>query len=68
MIFSNKSKNETTSVSSSTTIIGNGVVLTGDITSTGDIRIDGTVKGNVSSTSRVLVGAEGIVEGNIDGN
>ncbi|MDB5193611.1 MAG: hypothetical protein JWQ96_3174 [Segetibacter sp.] len=67
MLFSNKSKTEINPSSSSTTIIGSGVVLTGDITSTGDIRIDGTVKGNVSSTSRVLVGTEGIVEGNIDG-
>jgi cytoskeletal protein CcmA (bactofilin family) len=67
MIFSNKTKSDSSSASSSTTIIGSGVVLTGDITSTGDIRIDGTVKGNVSSSSRVLVGAEGVVEGNIDG-
>lgn len=48
------------------TIIGAGVTFTGDISSTADIRVDGTIKGNVSCTSRVLIGAEGFVEGNVD--
>lgn len=50
----------------STTIIGSGVTLTGDITSNADIRIDGHVQGNVVSKSRILIGAEGIVEGNVE--
>jgi cytoskeletal protein CcmA (bactofilin family) len=66
MLFANKQKDAAASTTGSTTIIGSGVVLTGDITSTADIRIDGTVKGNVSSSSRVLLGAEGTVEGNIN--
>lgn len=66
MIFSNKNKETTAAAGSSATIIGPGVTFTGDISSSGDIRIDGTIKGNVSCTSRVLVGPEGFVEGNVD--
>jgi len=51
----------------STTIIGAGTTITGDIESTGDIRIDGTLLGNVIARAKVLIGAEGNVEGAIRG-
>jgi cytoskeletal protein CcmA (bactofilin family) len=35
--------------------------------SNGDIRIDGILKGNLSSKAKILIGAEGAVEGDIDG-
>lgn len=67
MKFTNKTAEPTAATAGgSTTFIGNGVVLTGDIKSNADIRIDGTVKGSVQCSARVLVGAEGVVEGNID--
>lgn len=66
MIFSNKNKEAASAAATSATIIGPGVTFTGDISSTGDIRIDGTIKGNVSCSSRVLVGPEGFVHGNVD--
>jgi len=47
------------------TLIGNGTVITGDITSKFDIRIDGTFKGNISGDSKVIVGQDGNVEGDI---
>ncbi|MDB5250730.1 MAG: polymer-forming cytoskeletal protein [Segetibacter sp.] len=66
MIFSTKSKETIETAGGSTTIIGSGVTLTGDISGTADIRIDGTIKGNIICTARVLIGAEGIVEGDVD--
>ena len=46
-------------------IIASGTTLTGDIISAGDCRIDGTVKGNIKSKSKVIIGHSGTVEGDI---
>lgn len=46
-------------------IIAAGTTLSGDITTTGDCRIDGMVKGNIRSKSKVFVGQSGHVEGEI---
>jgi cytoskeletal protein CcmA (bactofilin family) len=65
-MFNSKSKptrNESVAVSAS--IIGSGNTINGDIEAQGDIRVDGTVKGNVFSHAKVLIGAEGVIEGNI---
>lgn len=53
---------------SATSMIGKGVTVTGDINSTADIRIDGILYGNIKSTARIFIGADAVVEGNIDGN
>jgi cytoskeletal protein CcmA (bactofilin family) len=50
---------------SSINLIGAGTVVEGDIKSNGDIRIDGTVSGNIVSKSKVVVGATGVIEGNV---
>ena len=68
MIFANKNQETPAPSAGSTTFIGSGVVLTGDINSSADIRIDGTVKGNVLCSARVLIGTDGAVEGNVDCN
>ena len=65
-MFTSKSKSsneETTSASNS--IIGAGTTITGNIDTNGDLRIDGTLKGNVFSKAKVLIGQEGCVEGNV---
>jgi cytoskeletal protein CcmA (bactofilin family) len=49
------------------TMIGAGTTITGNMESNGDIRIDGTLKGNLTGKAKVIVGAEGVVEGNIEG-
>jgi cytoskeletal protein CcmA (bactofilin family) len=49
-------------------IIAKGTVLKGDITSDGDIRIDGTLQGNIHCSARVVIGANGVVEGDIHSN
>lgn len=67
-MFNAKSKNsfdETTT--SANTIIGSGTTITGDMVSSGDIRIDGTLVGNLSAKAKILIGPEGIVEGDIEG-
>lgn len=50
------------------TLISAGTTLKGDISSKNDLRIDGTVIGNVSSSAKIVIGANGVVEGNITGN
>jgi cytoskeletal protein CcmA (bactofilin family) len=46
-------------------LIGNGTSITGDIKSNGDVRIDGALKGNISISGKLVVGASGNIEGNI---
>ena len=65
-MFTSKTKTTETPVGS-TTIIGAGTIITGDIESSGDIRIDGKLIGNLSSKAKVLIGQDGIVEGDIIG-
>ena len=51
-----------------TTLISAGTTLKGDISSNSDLRIDGTICGNINSTSKIIVGTTGVVEGDITGN
>jgi cytoskeletal protein CcmA (bactofilin family) len=46
-------------------LISNGTDITGDIKSTGDIRIDGTLKGNLNTKGKVVIGPTGKVSGEI---
>lgn len=46
-------------------VIAEGSNLTGNIVTSGDCRIDGTMKGNIQSNAKVIVGATGSVEGEI---
>ncbi len=48
------------------TLISSGTTLQGDVKSETDLRIDGTIHGNVFSSSKVIIGATGFVEGNIE--
>ncbi len=50
----------------STTIIGAGTIITGDIESGGDIRIDGTLTGNLHSKGKIIIGSDGVVDGDIN--
>jgi len=67
-MFKPKSKSSLDdSTAGSTSIIGAGTTITGNVLSNGDIRIDGVIKGNLVAKAKILIGAEGIVEGDIDG-
>lgn len=47
------------------TLIGKGSELTGDFSAQGSARIDGRVNGNVTVTGTLIVGAAGIICGNV---
>ena len=71
-MFNQKGKSEGSSETSVSTpggasLIAAGTTLKGDITSNGDIRIDGTLVGNMHCSAKVIIGANGVVEGDISG-
>jgi cytoskeletal protein CcmA (bactofilin family) len=69
-MFNSKSKNDfsgESSTGSSASLIGTGTSMKGDITSNGDMRIDGTLVGNINCTAKVIIGANGSVQGDISG-
>ena len=45
--------------------IGVGTVITGDVKSKGDIRVDGTLKGSVNTLGKVVLGKDGVIEGDV---
>ena len=71
-MFNQKTKSDgsietTTSTPGGASLIASGTTLKGDITSNGDIRIDGTLIGNMQCAAKVIIGANGVVEGDISG-
>lgn len=54
-------------VSTSASLIGAGTTMKGDITSNGDLRIDGTLVGNIHCSAKVVIGANGNVQGDVHG-
>lgn len=50
---------------SSINIIAQGTQMEGSILTNGDCRIDGVVKGNITSKAKIIIGRSGKVEGNI---
>jgi cytoskeletal protein CcmA (bactofilin family) len=69
-MFKGKSKSEffaETTGTNAASLISAGTTLTGDINSNADLRIDGTLVGNINSTAKVIIGANGTVKGDING-
>src|ERR1700760_1445374 len=72
-MFNGKTKSDNfslggeTPVSASASLIGAGTTMKGDITSNGDLRIDGTLVGNIFCSAKVVIGANGNVQGDING-
>ncbi len=62
-----KSENSAENIQASASMIGAGTTLKGDITSNGDLRIDGTLLGNIIGSAKVIIGANGVVEGDVTG-
>ncbi len=46
-------------------LIGNGTNIVGDITSNGDVRIDGSLKGNITISGKLVIGPSGVLEGTV---
>jgi cytoskeletal protein CcmA (bactofilin family) len=70
-MFNQKNKTDNSSpapAGNGTTLISSGTTLKGDISSNGDLRIDGTIIGNIHSNAKIVIGATGVVEGDISGN
>ncbi len=59
---------QSTSSGNGTTLISAGTTLKGDISSSSDLRIDGIIIGNIQSTAKIVIGSNGMVEGDISGN
>ena len=61
----NESMKRTENNNSVVNIIGQGTSINGDINSNGDIRVDGTLKGSINTEGKVVLGKEGVVEGDV---
>ena len=59
----NMSSNQETPVRNN--LIGNGTTIKGEIIAAGDIRVDGTIIGTMKSNGKVVIGQQGVVEGDI---
>src|SRR6201996_5661378 len=69
-MFNGKTKSDMpgeVSVGTSASLIGAGTTMKGDITSNGDLRIDGSLVGNIHCSAKVVIGANGVVQGDING-
>lgn len=65
-MFNSKDKQgHTGSDTSAINLIAKGTNISGDIVSSGDLRIDGTVTGTVSTKGKLVVGASGVIDGEI---
>ena len=70
-MFNTKNKTDmqqSTTSGNGTTLISAGTTLKGDISSNSDLRIDGTIIGNIHSSAKIVIGSNGVVEGDITGN
>ena len=65
-MFSNLNESiKKTEMAETINTIGAGTIVTGDIQSKGDIRLDGILKGSVNTSGKVVLGKEGIIEGDV---
>jgi cytoskeletal protein CcmA (bactofilin family) len=67
-MFQQKSKSESNLGLQSISIISTDSIIKGDMESEGDIRIDGKLIGNINCKAKIIIGQQGRVEGNLNGN
>tara|TARA_B110000003_G_scaffold269621_1_gene300907 strand:- start:327 stop:740 length:414 start_codon:yes stop_codon:yes gene_type:complete len=65
MFSNNNESNKTTQMTEVINTIGAGTVVTGDVQSKGDIRVDGSLKGSLNTSGKVVLGKEGVIEGDV---
>lgn len=66
MALFNNSKNTSVAFNPNTlNIINSGTQITGDVNSDGDMRVDGTIKGYLTSKARLVLGPTAVIEGDI---
>ena len=65
-MFTNKTESmKKTETTTAVNMIGVGTIINGDIQSKADIRVDGTLKGSVSTEGKVVLGKDGVIEGDV---
>ena len=65
MFTNNKESMKKTENTAVVNMIGAGTIINGDVQSKGDIRVDGTLKGSVTTEGKVVLGKEGVIEGDV---
>ena len=65
MFSNNNEPNKKTQMTEAINTIGAGTVVTGDVHSKGDIRVDGSLKGSLNTSGKVVLGKEGVIEGDV---
>jgi cytoskeletal protein CcmA (bactofilin family) len=65
-MFNNNTSKATGVESSGLNQLSAGTTIKGDIISNGDIRIDGTLDGTITTKGKLVVGPNGIVEGEVN--
>lgn len=65
MFNSKSSSQEKESSTGMATIVASGTEIKGNIESKGDIRVDGVLNGNLTTSSKVLVGPSGKIYGDV---
>jgi len=65
MLTTKEQKRAAEEISNSSNVIGKGTVLEGNIETFGNIRIEGKVRGHITSKSKVALGNDSHVDGNI---
>ena len=65
MLSNKKNKEQMSPESNGFNVLNEGTTVSGDIESNGDIRIDGTLRGKVSTKSKLVLGKSGVIEGDV---
>lgn len=66
MALFNNNKNTSAAFNPNTlNIINSGTQIIGDVNSDGDMRVDGTIKGYLTSKARLVLGSTAVIEGDV---
>jgi cytoskeletal protein CcmA (bactofilin family) len=64
-MFGRKTNDNAISSMNAVNSIEKGTLITGDLNSEGNLRIDGNIKGTVTSKAKLVIGQTGFIEGDI---
>jgi cytoskeletal protein CcmA (bactofilin family) len=64
-MFSEKKNKNTTNTMNERNIIGVNTTFKGDVISEGDFRIDGKIEGTIKTSARIILGKQGVIEGDV---
>ena len=61
-----KEKKQDSSAENALNIIGRGTVINGNVVAAGDMRVEGRIKGTVICKARLVLSAQGVIDGNVE--